>query len=230
MSFLSDAESTDPRDQKTYYFRPTLFRRILVPVLKLIFKTFSYIEASGVENLPRKGGVVLAANHVTNFDVFVMQFVLPRPIFFMGKEELFRNPVLDWALRKLGGFPVHRGAQDRWAMRHAEKILQRGRLFGIFPEGKRSKGKGLHPGKTGGARLAKSVECPVVPLAIYGTQHLFRRFPRRTRIVIHVGKPIHPRPDESPMEMTERVMFAIADMLPPEARGIYAQRPPGFRS
>jgi 1-acyl-sn-glycerol-3-phosphate acyltransferase len=221
-------DAPDPRDQKNYYFQMTPTRQILTPIVKVIFSLFGATQARGVNHLPASGPVILAANHLTNYDVFPLQFVLPRPIFYMGKEELFRNPLMDSLLRQLGGFPVHRGAQDTWAIQHAERVLAHGQVLGIFPEGTRSKGHGLRPAKTGVARLAQSAGCPIVPVAIHGTQYMFRHFPRRTWIRIALGEPIYPEPDETHLGLTERVMFSMAAMLPPEARGAYRYHPAGF--
>jgi 1-acyl-sn-glycerol-3-phosphate acyltransferase len=218
----------DPREKKKYYLEATPLRRVLTPVIKAIFSLIADCQVSGVERFPKSGPVVLAANHLTNFDVFPMQFALPRPIFYMGKEELFRNPIQDWLLRQLGGFPVYRGASDDWALRHARKVLEHGQVLGIFPEGKRSQGKGLHPAKSGAARFAIEAQCPLVPLAIYGPEFLFRNFPRRTKVSLTIGFPIYPKPDESPLALTDRLMFALAGMLPIHARGVYAQHPRGF--
>jgi 1-acyl-sn-glycerol-3-phosphate acyltransferase len=157
-----------------------------------------------------------------------MQFVLPRLIFFMGKAELFTNPLLDPIFRRLGGFPVQRGERDEWAFEHALKVLQHGQLLGIFPEGKRSLGHGLRAAKTGAARFALLSGAPIVPVAVVGTNQMFKRFPRRTRITIKVGAPIFPTKDDSPLELTDKIMFALADLLPPRLRGVYAQRPDRF--
>src|SRR5574339_967982 len=156
----------DPRDQKKYYFADTSQRRGLVALARFLFSFIMKMEVVGLENFPREGPVVLVANHVTNFDVFPMQFALPRPIFFMGKAELFKNPLLDLFLRNLSGFPVNRGEKDLWAMRHAAKILKHGQVLGMFPEGKRSRGKGLKVAKTGTAKLALEAACPIVPLTV----------------------------------------------------------------
>src|SRR5512133_1432031 len=91
----------DPRDKKKYYFADTTQRRLMVAAVRLLFKAVMKMEVVGLENFPLQGPVILAANHVTNFDVFPVQFALPRPIFFMGKAELFRNPLLDIFLRNL---------------------------------------------------------------------------------------------------------------------------------
>jgi 1-acyl-sn-glycerol-3-phosphate acyltransferase len=218
----------DPRQRKRYYIEDTLLRRILTAMVRFLFRFFTVIKYSGVENLPSNGGVILVANHLTEFDVFPMQFVLPRLIFFMGKAELFNNPLLDPVFRRLGGFPVHRGERDEWAAQHAIDILEHGQMLGMFPEGKRSKGRGLHAAKTGAARFAIQTGVPLVPMAVIGTDLIFKRFPRRTRVTLSVGTPIYPSPDDSPLELTDRIMFDLANMLPRRLRGVYAERPPGF--
>ena len=219
---------TDPRDKKKYYFTDTPQRRALVGLVRFLFKFVMRMEVVGRENFPREGPVVLVANHVTNFDVFPMQFALPRPIFFMGKAELFKNPIMDVALRNLSGFPVNRGEKDLWAMRHAAKVLEHGLTLGMFPEGKRSKGQGLSVAKTGAARLAIDANCPLVPMAVTGSDQFFKRFPHRARVQIKLLPPIWPKPSESPLALTDRLMFTLAQALPEDMRGVYARQPEGF--
>src|SRR5512147_2662787 len=141
----------DPREKKKYYFADTPQRRLMIAIMRALFKTVMQMDVVGLDNFPPRGPVILAANHVTNFDVFPMQFALARPIFFMAKAELFRNPLMDVLLRNLSAFPVNRGEKDPWAMRQAAKVLKHGLLLGMFPEGKRSKGGGLGVAKTGTA-------------------------------------------------------------------------------
>ena len=111
-------------------------------MLHVLFWPITKRYAVGAENLPADGCVILAANHLTNFDVFPMQLCLPRPLFFMAKSELHKNPILDAFLRACGAFPVFRGKKDQWAIRHAEKVLEHGQVLAMFPEGSRSKGRG----------------------------------------------------------------------------------------
>ena len=218
----------DPRDRKKFYFIDTPQRRALVTLARSLFKLVMTLNIAGLENFPRHGPVVLAANHVTNFDVFPMQFALPRPIFFMGKAELFKNPLLDVFLRNLSGFPVNRGEKDLWAMRHAAKVLQHGQTLGMFPEGKRSKGKGLAVAKTGAAHLALNANCPIVPMAVVGSDQFFKRFPHRTPVQITVLPPLIPKPGENSLALTDRLMFTLAQALPEDMRGAYAEMPKGF--
>ena len=172
--------------------------------------------------------MVLAANHVTNFDVIPMQLSIPRPIFFMGKASLFKIPIFETALRDLGAFPVYRGEKDEWALRHAARVLENGQVLGMFPEGTRSKGRGLSVAKTGSARLALDANCPIVPMAVIGTDGFFKRFPHRTQVTIKLLPPILPKPGETPLSLMDRVMFALAKELPEDMRGVYAEIPKGF--
>ncbi len=211
----------DSRKRKFFPLAETLPHRVLWPILSGMFRTIARLEVEGVENLPAAGPVMLASNHVTNFDVFALQFGLPRPLFYMAKAELFRLLPLDVSVRWLGGFPVIRGGGDQWALRHARRLLEHGQVVVMFPEGTRNKGRGLRRGKTGAARLALSCECPVVPLALDGTQRMFAKAPMRTRILMRIGAPLYGRAGEDPEAFTERIMQAIAGNLPPALRGTY---------
>jgi 1-acyl-sn-glycerol-3-phosphate acyltransferase len=218
----------DPRDAKTYCFRMTPLRAAITQFARLALPLVAHVSVEGNHHLPASGPVIMAANHMTNFDVFPIQLNLSRPIFFMAKAELFENTFSDFLYRQLGAFPVWRGEKDEWALRHARQVLERGLVLGMFPEGKRSKKSGLSPAKTGTARLALSFGCPILPAALLGTREMFRRFPRRTEIRLQFGSPIYPRPGESALGLTDRLMFYIGEMLPSEARGAYTSHPDGF--
>lgn len=218
----------DPRDKKKYYYTDTSQRRVLIALVRFLFKFVMKMEVVGLKNLPREGPVILAANHVTNFDVFPMQFALPRVIFFMGTAELFKNPVMDLMLRNLSGFPVNRGEKDQWAMRHAAKVLNYGQVLGMFPEGTRSKGRGLAVAKTGAARLAIEAHCPILPMAVTGSDKFFKRFPYRAHVQINLLPALMPRPAENPLALTDRLMFTLAQALPEDMRGVYGEVPKGF--
>lgn len=225
---MTETPSFDPRDKTRFVFHATPFRKIILFLMHWAFKAIMELRVEGLENFPLDGAVVLAANHVTNFDVLPMQFSLPRPIFFMGKSSLFKIPLLELGYRELGAFPVNRGEKDEWAIRHAAKVLAHGQTLGMFPEGKRSKGKGLGVAKTGTARLALDANCPIVPMAVIGTDHFFKRFPFRTVVTIRLLPPILPKPGETALALMDRVMFTLAANMPREMRGVYAEVPKGF--
>lgn len=220
----------EPRDRKRFVFRATLFRNFLVAVLRLLFRLIMKEKVQGLEYLPPEGPVVIACNHVTNFDVFPMQLSLPRPIFYMAKAELFKFPLMDVALRDLGAFPVYRGEKDAWAMKHARKVLEHGQVLGMFPEGTRNKGRGLGLAKTGTARMAIEANCPIVPMVLVGTDRFFKGFPHRADVIVKLLPPLLPNTGETPLALTDRLMFCMAAALPEEMRGVYAEIPKGFES
>lgn len=115
-----------------------------------------------------------------------------------------------------------------WAMRHASKALKQGQWLGMFPEGTRSKGKGLSVAKTGTARLAIEAGCPIIPMAILGTDMFFKRFPRRALVSVTILPPLTPMENESPLALTDRLMSTLAQALPASMRGVYASLPEGF--
>lgn len=225
---VSESPEFDPRNRKTFYFHATPLRKFVVWLLTRAFFLFMKLEIRGLENFPMDGAVIVASNHVTNFDVFPMQIAVPRPIFFMGKAELFKFPPMDALIRNLGAFPVYRGEKDVWAMSHAAKVLAHGQALGMFPEGTRSKGGGLGVAKTGTARLAIESRCPIVPMAVVGSDEFFKYFPRRTPVTITFLPLLLPKPGETPLGLTDRLMFALAFVLPEDMRGVYAEIPKGF--
>lgn len=222
-------QDSDPRDNKRYYYNDTTFRRSVVSWLTFLSHPFMKLEVSGLEYLPLEGAVMLAANHVTNFDVLPMQISLPRPIFYMSKAELFKIGIMDAAFRRMGAFPVQRGEKDQWAMHHAARILEHGQVLGMFPEGTRSRGRGLGVAKTGAARLAIDANCPIVPMALIGSDRFFKQLPRPNTVTVSLLPPVVPTPDDTPLSLTDRVMFSLASALPMDMRGVYAERPKGFK-
>jgi 1-acyl-sn-glycerol-3-phosphate acyltransferase len=225
----SDIPVRDPREKQHFVFHETVVRKTTIFIIGALFKAFTVMEVEGLENLPRQDACVLASNHVSNFDVFPMQLSLPRPLFFMGKAELFKNPVMSWFFRQLGGFPVERGASDQWALNHARKVLDRGLILAMFPEGTRSKNRGLSVAKTGAARLAIEKNVPIIPFAHYGSEKIFSGFSNRSHVHLVVSSPIFPEGDDDPLSLTDRLMFTLARNLPQKMRGAYSELPPGFK-
>lgn len=201
-------------------FAVWFFRRALWPFMDL--------RVRGVEHVPPVGPAVVTCNHLVDWDVFPLQLALPRMIYYMGKAELFQIPLVHWLFRQLGGFPVYRGERDRWALEHAHKILASGQMVAMFPEGTRSRGKGLAPARPGAARLAIEAGCPVLVVSLSGVERLFQTFPRRTVVNVVIAPPIFPTENDTPLSLTDKIMFTMAANLPPELRGVYAERPAGW--
>jgi 1-acyl-sn-glycerol-3-phosphate acyltransferase len=176
-----------------------------------IFKPWYRIEALGVENFPKERGVLLCSNHINNFDPIVVGIMIPRPVHYMAKEELFSIPVLGNIVRKCNAFPVKRGFSDREALRTGLKILKDGGVFGLFPEGHRSKTGELGKGLSGAGFFALRSEALVVPCAIIGPYKSFHK------LKVVYGKPIdmeeRRKNKASPEEVTELIMSEIDKLI-----------------
>lgn len=146
-------------------------------------------KTEGVENMPPQGPVIIAANHVSNWDPVVVGISFKRPVHFIAKVELFNNVLLGKLLTKLNAFPVKRGTPDRKAIRQALDILQNGEVLGIFPEGERKKEGKETNAHSGIAMLALKSGAPVLPVACIGTR---RNLPVGwvKPLVVRVGEPI----------------------------------------
>jgi 1-acyl-sn-glycerol-3-phosphate acyltransferase len=176
-----------------------------------IFKPWYRIKAVGVEHFPKEGGVLLCSNHIHNFDPLVVGIMTPRPIHYMAKEEVFKVPVLGSIVRKCNAFPVKRGLGDREALRTGLKILKEGHVFGLFPEGTRSKNGELGKGLSGAGFFALRSQALVVPCAVIGT------YKRSQELKVIYGKPIEMaemrNAKASAEQVTELIMSEIHKLI-----------------
>jgi 1-acyl-sn-glycerol-3-phosphate acyltransferase len=162
-------------------------RAILVPFFLVYFR----MRRIGTEHLPRRGPLLLASNHRSFLDPFVIGTLVRRPVYYMAKRELFDHRLVAWLLSGLGAFPVDRGAGDREAMATARALLARGDCVVIFPEGTRTRPGPLGEPRRGIGRLAVETGAPVAPVAMIGTEDVRRGWrvrPRRVRL--RVGRPL----------------------------------------
>jgi len=160
-------------------------------VIRPLMRTWFRMRVEGAGHLPPSGPVILAANHRSNMDPVLLGAAVTRPVAYMAKVELFVWP-LGWILRLIGQFPVQRGGIDREALRRTSAVLARGGVLGLFPEGTRGDGSfaSVHPGL---AYIVLRERCPVLPVAIFGTERVRRRFgwlPFATPVRIVIGPPI----------------------------------------
>ncbi len=158
-----------------------LARAILVP----FFRVYLRLQGIGAEDVPRQGPLLLAANHRSFLDPFVIGALMKRPIYYVAKRELFENRWQAWLLSGLGAFPIDRGRGDEQAMATAKEILERGECVLIFPEGTRVRPGPLGAPRRGVGRLALETGVPVVPVAVIGTEQVRRGWrvrPARVRV------------------------------------------------
>ena len=144
-----------------------MWYRFVQLLFRVLFSIFFRLETIGRENIPHEGPVVIASNHVSLLDPPMIGTAASRPIHFMAKSELF-VPVLGTLYRSLGAFPVHRGAADTHAIRHALKLLKDRKVLGIFPEGHRIRTGKLGKAEPGAMAIAIKGKAQVVPTAILG--------------------------------------------------------------
>jgi 1-acyl-sn-glycerol-3-phosphate acyltransferase len=210
---------------------------VLTPILTVAFRP----RVEGVRRVPRSGPAILACNHVSYLDwLFLPLVVRTRRISFLAKLEYFTQPGLKGAFQRYfftatGQVPIDRSGTDSAsaALRTARRLLDEGRLVGVFPEGTRSRDGRLYRGRTGVARLAADTGVPVIPCATVGVFELAppgTRVPRPRRIAMRFGEPMTwpaGRPT-SPAELrtwTDELMTEIQRLSGQEAAGIDAWGP-----
>ena len=177
--------------------------------LHLIFR----YNVEGIENVPTDGGVIVALNHRSYWDVVFAGAIIRRPLRYMAKAALFKNPLFSWLITTLGAFPIQRGKGDIGAIKSALAILNGGNVMLIFPEGRRVL-DGSHPGgKPGVALIATAAKVPVVPICISGKYKLWHK------ITFKIGEPIYlsadgqKRPDGAELQkMSDNIMNAVYAM------------------
>ena len=197
------------------------FRRIAQPVVTRLWD----IERVGYERLPSDGPAIICPNHISFLDSAFLLLTMPRNISFVGKAEYMDSWKTKYLFPALGMIPIDRsgGEKSTAALDTAAAVLRRGELFGIFPEGTRSRNGTLGKGRTGAARLAIDLDCPIYPVGITGTADIQppdAKVPKLRRSCrIEIGRPIHPMRyvDRGPehlawRSMTDEVMFEIREM------------------
>lgn len=151
--------------------------------VRIVLSLYFRVRIYGLENVPANGGLLVIANHRSGFDPPMVGALLPRPVHFMTKVELFSSPLLRLVFKYVQAYPVNRGRPDRKAIRHSLEILRKGDVILLFPEGHRTETGDLQEARSGVVYLAQKTACQVVPVGISGHY----KFRRTIRYV--VGKP-----------------------------------------
>ena len=231
MSTQADRPTADKEIGRLY----PIARKVLSPIMRAGWR----VHTSGIENVPDSGPAILAPNHTSVLDSFFLPLVLPRRITYVGKAEYLD----DWKTRRLfpaiGMIPIDRSGGDaaQAALDTAAGVLDRGELFGIYPEGTRSRDGVLHKGHTGLARLAARTGAPIIPVGLVGTREVQppdAKFPMPFRPVwVKLGRPIEVSRREDGIDdhllyrqVTDEVMYEIRGMTGQDYVDRYATKKP----
>jgi 1-acyl-sn-glycerol-3-phosphate acyltransferase len=184
---------------------------IVRSILQPFFLVYFRLSRMGREHIPSSGGLILASNHRSFLDPFVVGICLRRPVYFVAKRELFENRLVAWFLNCLGAFPIKRGESDEESMETARQILARGDVVVIFPEGTRIRSGSLSSPKRGVGRLALESGAPVVPVAVHGSERARRGWRvRPVKVKVRCGRPLtFPRVDEPSKSLANEVTARI---------------------
>lgn len=224
--------------------------RRLVSLVHPAMFPYARFDIDGVEHIPPDGPAIVVANHRSYFDVAAMAVMLARtgrPVRFLGKREVFDAPIIGALAHALGGIPVDRASGSDEPLRAAEEALGAGELVAMMPQGTIPRGAALYEpvlrGRWGAARLAKATRAPVIPVGLWGTEHVWPRAARLPQVLAITDPPLVTVRGGAPVALvhrsldadTRRIMTAIMNLLPPESRlrrqptdaEIAAATPPG---
>lgn len=214
---------------RTWVFHPGAW------VVGLFIWLMGPTRVEGLEHLPREGAAIIVANHCSLLDPPILGWAtghqIGRVVHFMAKVEMRRWPLIGWLADHAGVFFVRRGEGDRGAQRTALDHLAAGRLIGVFPEGTRSPDGQLAEGRPGVALVAARTGAPIIPVGISGSERQRpdqMRWTHRAPITVRIGPPFtlehqpDARLDRAGLQRdTDRIMRAIAELLPEGQRGLY---------
>lgn len=194
---------------------------VLGPLVRALFR----IRILGAGHVPSDGAAIVASNHVSALDGPILAVVIAqkrrRMTRFVAGAEFFERPAYGWVLRLFRQIPIRRGTGDDRALDEAVGTVRSGAVAGIFPEGRvnAAPDEGLQRGRTGVGRIARAAGAPMVPVAIWGTQHRWPRQglrwnrPWRTTVAVAFGPPLTVDASDDAEELTARVMDAIDESL-----------------
>jgi 1-acyl-sn-glycerol-3-phosphate acyltransferase len=211
-------------------------KKFIVWLIRFVIKLIAKVDASGYENLPEKGGFVIAVNHLGFLDAPMAYYALNNwNLFIPVAEKWEESAILRWLGKYLNAIFIDRFNPDLKSMREMIKRMEAGQTLVIAPEGTRARDEKMAQGKPGVAYLASKMGWTILPVAISGTedriviQNLKRL--KRTNIKLIAGKsftlPPFPKEnrEEKLQEYTDEIMCRIAVMLPEHNRGFYADHP-----
>jgi len=209
-------------------------QQILMALARLELVPFARFDIEGWVHIPEAGSAIIVGNHRSYFDPLAIGMTLAkrgRPVRFLGKKEVFDVPLAGPLLKAMGGIRVDRGTGSDEPLKDAAAALRAGQLVSLMPEGTIPRGPAFFEpvlkGRWGAARLAAMTDAPVIPIGLWGTEKVWPRSAKAPNVLnvlrpptirIRVGPPVEGLKGRSPDADTKRIMAAIADLLPEEAR------------
>ena len=147
-----------------------IFYKLFSPIVSMLFYIIFLPKVKGKENIPKKKGAILAGNHKSNLDCFMVILSTRRCVHFLAKAELFKLSFFNWFFRNSGLIPVYRNGKDKKALETAVEYLKNGEIVGVFPEGRLNKTSktSVLPFKIGAVKMAKETGKPIIPFTIKG--------------------------------------------------------------
>jgi 1-acyl-sn-glycerol-3-phosphate acyltransferase len=206
-----------------------VYRRFFISFLRVLVWVFTSTEVHGIENIPKQGPALFVGNHLGDADLVIGFAVATVSIDTFIKAEIYDIPILGKLLDAYGVIWIHRGQPDRRALRAAFQGFEEGRVISIAPEGRESLTGGLEEGTGGAAYLAYKAKVPVLPSSFVGTENarIFGKLKRlrRPKVSVRIGELFwldeYPNRKQAVNQGTQQIMQMLADLLPPEYRGVY---------
>ena len=208
-----------------------IFRALARPLVRTIYRLGCRLTLAGFENVPPPGAYIVAMNHLATYDPPLLMAFWPHPPEALGAANMMETFFVGHIMRGYGAIPVHRGEYDRAVLEKALDVLRSGRPFVIAPEGGRTHQAGMREARPGIAYLALKADVPIVPVGITGTENLMPSWKafRRPALSMTIGQPFRLPTEpltrenrhERLAEYTTLIMRRIAELLPPEYRGVY---------
>jgi 1-acyl-sn-glycerol-3-phosphate acyltransferase len=219
-----------------------MFYWFMKGVLKPLLKALYNIRVEGLENVPKKGPAIIAANHVSFLDSFFIPLVIKRrKVTYLAKADYFKSWKTKWFFHGVGQISCERegGSKSQQSLEIALDVLKEGKLLGIYPEGTRSPDGKLYKGRTGVARLALTAGVPVIPVGLIGTDEVMpksAKMPRltgRIGVKVRIGRPIdfsrfagRERDRFALRSVTDEIMFEVMELSGQEYKDEYASKTP----
>lgn len=211
-----------------------VFRQLLRAIIRFVLLLIGSSEVTGRENVPERGPYIIVVNHMSKADPPLLFLALPTmKLRFFAGEKWERHPLFNPVMKAMGVIYINRGEVDRKALREAMEALRDGSIFGLAPEGTRSRVGQLIKAKDGAAYLASRANVPLVPIGLTNTDILGKNLKqlRRTKMDVRIGKPFripelgHRAKGRELEAGTYLIMAHIASLLPQRHRGYYADSP-----